>query len=144
MTTHSSGNRSSNPPDLPVPPPLKIDQALHDRLRYFAEHALDASPQVAQHLLDEIDRAELCPSAELPPDVVSVGSRVRYRDQRSGRESLVVLAWPDQTDLAARKVSVLSPIGAALIGLSVGQRIAWSVEDGQLHCLEVLEVAPAC
>lgn len=72
-----------------------------------------------------------------------MGSRVRYRVPRTHRENVIVLAWPGEADLAAGKVSVLRPIGAALIGRSVGQRIGWSVDQGQLRCLEVLEVAGA-
>lgn len=125
----------------PVQPLLKIATEHHGRLRSAAEHALDVSPLVAQHLLDEIDRAELCPLDRLPATVVGIGSRVRYRDQRTGRETVVILVWPGEADLATRKVSVLSPIGAALIGLSVGQHIEWSVEDGQVHELEVTDVS---
>lgn len=134
-------NRNSVSAAPPAPPPLKIASEHHARLRSAALHALDVSPLVAQRLLDEIDRAELCALDRLPADVVEIGSRVRYRDQRTGRETLIVLVWPGEADLAARKVSVLSPIGAALIGLSVGQRIEWSVEDGQVHVLEVTEVS---
>jgi regulator of nucleoside diphosphate kinase len=90
-----------------------------------------------------MDRAELCPASTLPPDVVTIGSRVRYRDPRTRRENAVVLTWPGEADLAAGKVSVLSPIGAALIGLTVGQSIGWSIEHGELRSLAVLEVGPA-
>jgi regulator of nucleoside diphosphate kinase len=133
---------SSSAADLPLPP-IRIDASLRDRLCRLATQALDASPQVAHHLLDEIDRAELCPASDLPPEVVTIGSRVRYRDPRTRRENVIVLVWPGEADLAAGRVSVLSPIGAALIGLTVGQRIGWSVEHGELRCLEVLDVAPA-
>jgi regulator of nucleoside diphosphate kinase len=133
---------SSSAAVLPLPP-IRIDASLRDRLCRFATQALDASPQVAQYLLDEIDRAELCPPETLTPDVATIGSRVRYRDPRTQRENVIVLTWPGEADLAAGKVSVLSPIGAALIGLTVGQRIGWSVEHGELRCLEVLDVAPA-
>src|SRR3546814_20876321 len=76
---------------------------------------------------------------QIPPDVVRLGSKVTYK--RDGAEPQEVsLVLPAAADISAGKVSVLTPIGTALIGLSTGQTITWAARDGQLHRLQVLAV----
>src|SRR3546814_6383653 len=76
---------------------------------------------------------------QIPPDVVRLGSKVTYK--RDGAEPQEVsLVLPAAADISAGKVSVLTPIGTALIGLSTGQTLTWAARDGQLHRLQVLAV----
>lgn len=130
----------STAPGVTQQPPLVIDAAHHDRLRQLAEHALDTAPDVAQHLLDEIDRAEVLPSADMPGNVVRIGSLVTYQDGTTGSIRTIRLVFPHEADVSAMRISVISPIGAALIGLSEGQTMHWQLRDGQDKVLTVNKV----
>lgn len=120
-------------------PPLLVDAAYYERLRGFARLAMREAPEVAQRLLDEVERADVVPSEQMPPDVVTIGSSVTYQDVDSGSIRAVRVVLPADADPGAQRVSVVSPIGAALIGLSVSQAIDWQVGDS-LHRLRVLDV----
>ncbi len=95
--------------------------------------------EAADELLDEVDRARVVPDARLGADVVRMGSRVTYRAD-DGATHEVTLVFPQEADIAAGQVSVLTPVGTALIGLSAGQSITWSTRDGHKRVLTVLTV----
>lgn len=133
-------NSVSTAPAATQQPPLVIDAADYDRLRQLAENALDTAPDVAQHLLDEIDRAEVLPTADMPGNVVRIGSLVTYQDGSTGSIRTIRLVFPHEADVSAMRISVISPIGAALIGLSEGQTMHWQLRDGQDKVLTVNRV----
>ncbi|MEQ1438331.1 nucleoside diphosphate kinase regulator [Fontimonas sp. SYSU GA230001] len=120
-------------------PPLLIDVAYYERLRGFARLAMRDAPEVAERLLEEVERAEVVPSGLMPADVVTIGASVTYQDVETGSIRTVRLVLPADADPAAQRVSVVSPIGAALIGLSIGQVIDWQVGD-RVRRLRVLGV----
>lgn len=120
-------------------PPLRIDAAHYPRLLGLARVAMRDAPEVAQDLLDEIERAEVLPSGQMPADVVTIGSTVTYLDVDSGSIRSVRVVFPGDADVALQRVSVVSPLGSALIGLSVGQVIHWSIA-GRERRLEVRSV----
>ncbi len=95
--------------------------------------------EAAEDLLYEIERARVVPAPKLAPSVVRMGSTVTYRPD-SGAEKTVTLVYPAEADIAEGKVSVLTPIGTALIGLDVGQSITWQDRNGRKHVLTVLSV----
>lgn len=99
-----------------------------------------SDPQSTRLLFDELDAATILPDAELPADVVVMGSVVSFRDTDSGEESTVELVYPPEADPARRRVSVLAPVGAALIGLRVGEHITWPVPNGRDRHLMVMSV----
>jgi regulator of nucleoside diphosphate kinase len=80
------------------------------------------------------------PSAEMPGDVVNIGSEVSFRDEVRGREQTVTVVLPADADIAKGRVSVLTPIGAALIGLRAGASIGWETREGEERRLTVLAV----
>jgi regulator of nucleoside diphosphate kinase len=121
-------------------PPLVIDAADFDRLASLADAALARNVEVAENLLAELDRASVVPAAELPPDTIGMRSDVEFRDNDSGRVQRVQLVFPNEADIAAGRISVLTPIGTALIGLRTGQTIAWTTRGGDVRSLTVLEV----
>lgn len=86
---------------------------------------------IADDLEDELRRARVLPGLLVPPDVVILGARVTFEDETTRVRKAVVVVLPDEADAGAGRVSVLSPVGAALIGLRVGQRIAWVLPHGQ-------------
>ena len=123
--------------------PIIIDAEYIERLRGLALAAMNRDPEVGDRLLQEIERAEVLPSADMPAHIVNVGSEVTFRDNTTGRVQTVMLVLPREADIAERKVSVLTPIGAALIGLAQGASIDWETRDGETRELTVLQVAAA-
>lgn len=93
-----------------------------------------------EELLDEIDRATICSRANIPPNVVTMGSDVTFLDAKSGAERTVRLVYPGDADISAGRISILTPIGAGLIGLSVGQSINWPDRGGAEHKLTIITV----
>ena len=87
----------------------------------------------------ELERAAVVPAAQVPPNVVTMNSRVRYADKTAGVQRSVKLVYPHQADRRGR-VSVTSPLGTALLGLRTGQEIAWDFRGGDRRVLRVLEV----
>ena len=91
-------------------------------------------------LLDEIDRATICDRTDIPPDVVTMGSRVTFINEKNGAERTVRLVYPAEADISAGRMSILTPVGAGLIGLSVGQTINWPDRGGIEHQLTIVAV----
>lgn len=89
----------------------------------------------------ELDRANVLDGDAMPDDVIMMNSRARFREETSGREYDLTLAWPHEANAADGKVSIFSPAGSALLGLSVGQRIDWQTPDGHAIQLQVLAVS---
>ena len=95
-------------------------------------------PHSALHA--ELDRAIVVPADAVPPDVVTMNSRVRYVDEHSGVCREIELVYPENADIADAKVSVLAPVGTALLGLEVGQSIDWPFPAGETRRLRVQQV----
>lgn len=95
-----------------------------------------------KHLMDledELSRARVVPSKDIPEDVITMNSRVRLIDLNSGEEMTYSLVFPGDANIDENKISVLAPIGTALIGYSVGDMIEWKVPGG-LKKLKVEEI----
>lgn len=121
-------------------PPITISGIDIDRLAKLAELASDRAPAAAEFLAREVARARVVPSGFPLTGVVIMGSEVEFRDDVTGQERTVTLVYPEQADISIRRISVLTPIGAALIGLSAGQSIEWQTPAGGWRSLTVLRV----
>lgn len=124
-------------------PPLLLTAADRNRLLDLAEAALERAPEVAGRLLEEADRAVVTAAEALPDDVVAMHSFVEFQDEASGERRQMQLVYPGEADIAAGRVSVLTLIGAALIGLRAGQSISWPRRRGEERVLRVLRVSRA-
>lgn len=122
-------------------PKIIVTDRDHERLVSLAAAALERAPEVAEELLAEMDRAKVVSLRAAPENVVRMGSRVEY-ETNDGKRRSVELVYPAEADIAEGKVSIMTPIGTALIGLSPGQSIAWTARDGREHQLTVVGVAP--
>lgn len=120
-------------------PAIVLTKTDHKRLSRLAEaHAL-RNPEVSQELLVELDRARVVQNYKIASNVVRMGSTVRFTSDL-GEDRTVTLAFPGEANIAAGRISILTPIGAALIGLSAGQSIDWVARDGRVHRLHVEHV----
>jgi regulator of nucleoside diphosphate kinase len=121
-------------------PPILIAEHEADALYELALAWRTRHPHSAAMLLDELGRAATVPAGELPADVVTMRSHVVFLDRASGERHAVELVYPGEADLAHGRVSVMTPIGAALIGLRRGEPIDWPNRRGELRRLEIVEV----
>src|SRR5690606_24859251 len=96
--------------------------------------------EAAEALESELVQAKLVAPEEIPPDVVTMNSKVRFVDEDSSGERVVTLVYPKDADPAEGKVSVLAPVGAALLGLAVGQSIQWPMPGGRVKRFRIEEV----
>jgi regulator of nucleoside diphosphate kinase len=123
-----------------VQPPILLAEGEADALFDLVMAWQTRHPNSAALLLGELDRATTLPAAELPPDVVTMGSRVVFLDRASGERHSVELVYPGEADMALGRVSVLTPIGAALIGMRRGSAIDWPNRQGEVRRLKIVEV----
>jgi regulator of nucleoside diphosphate kinase len=84
-------------------------------------------------------RARIVAQNKLPAKTVRMGSVVIFTTD-DGHERTAELVWPDRADIAAGRISILTPVGAALIGVSAGQTIDWRSPDGRRRSLTVSAV----
>lgn len=121
-------------------PPISLSHTDCERLGHLAEVAADKFPQVADFLAREVARAEILLPGQAVSGLVMMGSTVDFRDDVSGQERRVTLVYPDKANVTEGKISVLTPVGAALIGLTIGQSIEWQTPGGGWRSLTVLKV----
>lgn len=105
-----------------------------DRLGRLVLAAISDAPDLEPlRALDrELDRAQAVRPEEIPPDVITMNSKLRMTDLTSGTQRIVTLVYPDQANDDDR-VSILSPLGTALLGYRVGDEIRWETPTGDLH-----------
>ncbi|MGE0764845.1 MAG: nucleoside diphosphate kinase regulator [Hyphomicrobiaceae bacterium] len=125
--------------DTEVLPVLVVSKVDYDALTGLAGAVEERLPEVARVLQSEMDRAHVVAPDAVPADVVRMGSTVEFRPD-NGRQRTVTLVFPGDADIAEGRISILTPIGAALIGLSAGQSMAWTARDGRRQRLTVLQV----
>lgn len=121
-------------------PAIFIPAGDYSRLVALAEAAGREAPQLRDYLGRELDRARIVDEAAFDDQVVRLGSHVTYRDNTDGRERTVQLVWPLEADVGRQRISVISLVGAALLGMRAGQAIDWPGPLGDARRLEVLAV----
>ena len=125
-----------------VLPPIVVSDFDHRRLSALANDALERAPEVAEALLNELDRAKVVTADAVPADAVGMGSTVEF-SSHGVQTRRVTLVFPAEADIEAGKISVMTPLGAALIGLSPGQSFEWVGPGGHPNRLTVISVTAA-
>lgn len=124
-------------------PHITLTASDHEYLSGLARAAMRSMPEAATNLADELDRAQVLAKGRRPIDVVSMGCEVEFRDESTGRVQKLILVDPREADIEQRKISVLTPVGTALIGLRTGTSITWETRTGELKRLTVMGVRNA-
>ena len=119
---------------------IVVSTADYERLTDLANASMERLPDVAQELLDELERAQIVDPSQVPGDVVRMGSTVTFKAD-DGHTRTLKLVYPADESLDEHRISVMTPVGAALIGLGRGQSISWTARDGKHHRLTVTKVA---
>lgn len=119
-------------------PPVAIARSEHARLAGLADILARRNPDLAEQLFTELARADVFPD-DAGRNVIRMGSTLDYRTDLGERRT-VQLVFPGEEDIAAGRVSVLTPVGVALIGLSPGDEMEWTTRDGRLQRLTVMRL----
>jgi regulator of nucleoside diphosphate kinase len=120
-------------------PAIVLGKADHAKLTELAMAGLDRMPEVADRLLNELERAKVVEDGKLADDIARMGSRVTYVTN-AGQEQTVTLVYPAEANIDEGKISVMTPVGAALIGLRKGQSITWHDRNDKRHKLTATDV----
>lgn len=128
-------------------PPIHMIDIEADRLTALALAAEEHNPHVCRLLLDEIGRARIHGAGRIGTDVVTMHTKVQFVDAATGKEYDYELVYPGEADIAAGRISIMTLVGAGLIGLREGQSIHWPDRDGrerELTIVSVRQAAPSC
>lgn len=126
--------------EIPMSSQPAIIVATEDRARLLQLLASTDGLGVAEQLEAELERAEVLPLHEVPSDIIVIDSELEYEDVATQERRRVQLVFPHQADASAGRISILAPLGCALLGLRVGQEIDWKMPGGNRK-LRVLSVA---
>lgn len=126
-------------------PDLIISSRDLEQLEQLLTHLPASMNAIKDALTEELERADIREPDEMPADVVTMNSKVRFAVENTSDEFSLTLSYPAQLADGPDRISILSPVGSALLGLSAGARIDWPGPTGRLNVrvLEVLSHAAA-
>jgi regulator of nucleoside diphosphate kinase len=124
-------------------PPIHLLAAESDLVGNLALQAEDHQPVVAAMLLEEIERAELHDPDTMPAGHARLYSRVTYLEEKTQRVREVELVMPAEADITEGRISILTPMGAALYGLAEGHSIEWPDIHGNFRRIQIVRVVNA-
>jgi len=121
-------------------PPIVVGERDYRKLSELSDRTARGLPKVSDFLAAELDRAKILPDELLPRDVVTMDSRVVFRMAATGLGRVVTLVYPADADILKGKLSILTPVGTALLGLSPGQSMSWEDRTGEIKSLTLQTV----
>ena len=122
-------------------PAIRVTEEELTRVSALASSSMELFPHVARFLAHEMERATMVAHVKDLHGAIKMGSKVTYRDEGTGITRDVVLVYPHEADIEFNRISILTPVGAALIGLSAGQRIEFQTPNRLNRCITVLAVS---
>lgn len=121
-------------------PPLHLLAAESDKVATLALQIEYRNPAIATMLLEEIERAELHEPETLPTHAITIGSKIDFVDEGTKQMRSVELVYPALANIALGRISIPTPMGAALYGLTTGQVIDWPDISGHERRIRILRV----
>ncbi|MBD1572173.1 nucleoside diphosphate kinase regulator [Vibrio sp. S17_S38] len=121
-------------------PEITISSLDADRLYKLIESLPEGSFAGINDLEGELDRANIVEPSDVPPTVVTMNSTVKFVVESSQQEVMLTLVYPKDLDASGDKISILAPVGSALLGLSQGDEIEWPKPGGGLIKVQIKEI----
>ena len=121
-------------------PEIVLSSVDVERIEALIDSLPDTEDAHTSALLEEIRRAEIVDPRNVPPDVVTMNSQVRMLIESTGLELSLTLVYPKDTDATAHTISILAPVGSALLGMAVGNSIEWTSPTGQAIEVRVVDL----
>lgn len=116
-----------------LPPSLIMSSQDFNRLEALLDSPALRHQPAAEALMNELNRAEVLPPEQVPDSVVTMHSTVECVDELTGDQHSLTLVYPHEANVDEGRVSVLAPVGSALLGLSLGQTINWNAPGGHVR-----------
>jgi len=126
----------------PRRPKIVLSSTRLAELEALSEGMMRRNPAMAEQLVEGLARARSVAPSRLRSDVVDLGRKVTYRDETAGKDHTVTLVLPQEADISNGRISVMTPIGIALIGLAEDAVFHWETRDGHRRELKILKVFP--
>jgi len=120
-------------------PAIVVTKPDYERLFNLVESP-QVSPAVAEYLMDELERAHIVAPEDVAPTVVTMQSRFIFKDESTGDARTASLVYPGGENIEEGCISIVTPVGAALLGLSEGQSIAFETRTGESRVLTLVHV----
>lgn len=121
-------------------PPVHLLASESDLVADIALQSEHRQPVVAAMLLEEIERAELHEPATMPPNHAGLNAYITFNDEKAAQPRTLQLVLPADADIAQGRISILTPMGAALYGLAAGACISWPDLDGNERPIRIVSV----
>ena len=134
-----------NLPASGLPPSNRLPSIVVSSRDFSRLEQLLDSPGLRRHpaavaLMEELSRAEILPPEQIPEGTVTMHSTVECEDELTGGRHALTLVYPHEANVDSGHVSILAPVGSALLGLSIGQSIDWNAPDGRQLRLRVTTI----
>jgi regulator of nucleoside diphosphate kinase len=126
--------------EITTRPAITVSERDLERLEAMLARLPDDQPG-ANALREELDRARITQSEQMPPDVVTMNSRIRFVVEPAGREMDMTLVYPRDFTGRPDQLSVAVPAGIAVLGLAIGQQIEWLAPNGQTTRARIVDIA---
>lgn len=126
----------------PRRPKIVLSSTRLAELEALSEGMMRRNRDLAEQLVEELGRARIVSPSRLRADVVDIGRKVTYHDAMTGKDHTVTLVLPQNADISNGLISVMTPIGVALIGLAEDAVFHWETRDGQRRELKIIKVHP--
>ena len=126
--------------EITTRPAITVSERDLERLEAILARLPDDQPG-ANALREELDRARITQSEQMPPDVVTMNSRIRFVVEPASREMEMTLVYPRDFTGRPDQLSVAAPAGIALLGLAIGQQIEWLASNGQTTRARIVDIA---
>ncbi len=131
---------TSGLPPSAKPPAIVVSSRDFNRLEQLLDSPALRRHPAAMALTEELNRAEVLPPDQVPEGVVTMHSTVECEDQITGERNVLTLVYPHEADVDKGHISILAPVGSALLGLSLGDSIDWAAPDGRTLRLRVTRI----
>lgn len=125
--------------EITTRPTITVSERDLERLEAMLASLPDDQPG-ADALREELDRAQIADSGAMPPNVVTMNSRIHFVVEPAGKEMDMTLVYPRDFSGRPDQLSVTTPAGIAVLGLAVGQQIEWLAPNGQTVRARIVEV----
>jgi regulator of nucleoside diphosphate kinase len=126
--------------DVAGKPNIIVSSLDLDRIETLIDSLPESQFMASSALLDELGRADVVEPAQMPPTVVTMNSKVKFVFESSNEEFCYTLVYPKDLDGQPDKISILAPVGSALLGLSVGDHIEWPGPKGDTIKVQLKEI----
>jgi regulator of nucleoside diphosphate kinase len=121
-------------------PPIVVSSLDLKRLDVLLDSLPPGGTADVDLLREELERAQVLDPEQMPSDVVTMNSRVRFQVEPSRQEYELTLVYPKDIDGSPGRISVLAPVGSALLGLRIGQKIEWPALHGKRIRVRIVDI----